>query len=86
MTPEEKQELRELCRAHLAERPRLALASSDVHRAVSRKLQCTIPEVADALELLVKLGQASKQYAKLGSTVYYQISADGQLAYERGEP
>lgn len=85
MTPAEKQELRELARAHLAERPRLALAPEDVHRALSRKMHCTIPEVADALALLVSLEQAKQVTASLGSTRYYQITAAGILAHERGE-
>lgn len=85
MNPEEKQELRELVRAHLADRPRLALTSADIHRPVSRKIHCTVPEVEDALALLRGLGQVNRKTASLGSSKYFQITAAGILAHERGE-
>lgn len=85
MTPAEKEELRELVRAHLADRPRIALSAQDLHRPISRKIHCTIPEIEDALELLCGLEQVIRTIAKLGSTKFYQISAKGTLAYERGE-
>lgn len=85
MTSADKEELRELVRAHLAERPRIALSAQDLHRPISRKIHCTIPEIEDALELLLGLGQMTRKIAKLGSTKFYQISAQGTLAHERGE-
>ncbi len=85
MTPAEKLELRELTREHLAERPRLALAAADLHRPLSRKIHCTIPEIEDALALLVSLDQVKAILPKLGSVKFYQITAAGVLAHERGE-
>lgn len=85
MTPVEKLELRELVREHLADRPRLALAAEDLHRPLSRKIHCTIPEIEDALALLVSLQQVETVIPKLGSVKFYQITAAGTLAHERGE-
>jgi len=85
MNAEQKQELRELVRQHLAERPRIGLRASDVQMRIRRQIECTTPEVEDALALLVSLGQAQAFNAQLGATKYYQITAAGILAYERGE-
>ena len=85
MSNEQKEELRRLSLRWLAERAALAFNSSSIHRGVSRDLACTQPEAEAALELLLDLGWLKDVPNKLGAIRYYQVSAAGSLAYERGE-
>lgn len=79
------EECRYEVRHHLATRSTLAQDAATIHRALSRRHDYTLAEVESALSFLVSLGHAVVRDAALGSTRYYQISAAGQLADERGE-
>lgn len=85
MTTEQKEELRRLVLRFLAERAALSYNSASVQRGVSREMAHTVPEAADALELLLDLGLVKLVPNTLGAARYYKISAAGTLAYERGE-
>ena len=85
MNPQQKEELRRLVLRYLAERAALSYNSASVQRGVSREMAHTIPEAAEALELLLDLGFLKLVPNELGASRYYRISAAGTLAYERGE-
>ncbi|MEI6605142.1 MAG: hypothetical protein WCP35_07520 [Verrucomicrobiota bacterium] len=85
MSNEQKEELRRLCLRWLAERAALAFNSSSIHRGVARDLACTLPEAEASLALLLEIGWLKEIPNKLGAIRYYQVSAAGTLAYERGE-
>lgn len=85
MTAEETEEFRRLVRKHLAERPAVALNARSIHAAVSRELRCTLPEVEDACQLFQGLGHFHQLHNSFGSVKYFQITAHGTLAHERGE-
>jgi hypothetical protein len=85
MSPEEKEELRRLIRKFYAERPATAHGCTAVQFAVAREARCTIPEVEAACAFLLDLGQLRDVPNNLGSQKYFQISAQGTLAHERGE-
>lgn len=72
-------------RHYLAVRSTLAQDAATVHRQLARKFDFTRAEVTSALVFLVSLGQAEVSPASLGSTKFYQITAKGTLAEERGE-
>ncbi len=83
MTPQE--ETRHDCLAYLAARPTLSFPSEAVTRGVRREgAAWTEQQVREALELLVGLGLATATRDPLGSTYYYQATAAGVLAHERG--
>lgn len=85
MTAEQKEELRRGLRGWLADRCALAFNASSIHRGISREVRCTVPEVEESLFLLRGLRQVTATPSQLGSTLYYQITAEGTLAHERGE-
>ncbi len=85
MTPEQKEQLRRLVLRFMAERAALSYNSASVQRGVSREMACTVPEITDALELLLDLGLLKRIENRLGAARYYQITAAGTLAYESGE-
>lgn len=70
---------------HLAIRSTLAQDVPTIHRALSRSHDFTDYEVSGALAFLDSLGHVKRTRAAMGSTVYYQITAQGTLADERGE-
>ena len=85
MNSQQKEELRRLILRFLAERAALSYNSASVQRGVSREMAHTIPEAAEALELLLDLGFLKIIPNTFGASKYYKISATGTLAYERGE-
>ena len=85
MNAEEKEEFRRLVRRFYAERPATAHSVAAVHFSVARSMACTIPEVEAACLFLKDLAQLKEVLNTMGSLKYYQISAIGTLAHERGE-
>ena len=85
MSTLQKEELRRTCLAWLAARLSLAFNVSSIQRGVNREMPCTVEEVADAMVFLNGMGLTHEVPNKLGGTKYYQISAEGILAYERGD-
>ena len=85
MTSQQKEELRRLVLRFMAERAALSYNAASVQRGVGREMAHTQPEAAEALELLLDLGWLKLVPNSLGAARYYQISAAGTLAYERGE-
>lgn len=83
--PDRAEECRYEARHYLATRSTLALDAGAVQRGLARNFDFTLAEVEAALVFLVSLGQAQTEPATLGRTKYYQITAQGQLADERGE-
>lgn len=83
--PSRAEECRYETRHHLAIRSTLAQDAATIRRSLGRRFDFTLPEVEAALTFLVKLGQVEVAPASLGSTKFYQISAPGTLADERGE-
>jgi hypothetical protein len=86
---EQKEELRYAVREQLVAAKTVALNADMLTRRVQRARAIDHPfdrtDVADALALLVSLGQASATPASLGATPYYQATAAGVLAHERGQ-
>lgn len=80
-----KEECRHDCLAFLAARPTLSFPVDAVTRGCRREGAAhTSQDVCEALELLTGLELATATRDPLGSTLYYQITAAGVLAHERG--
>ena len=80
-----KEECRHDCLAFLAARPTLSFPAEAVTRGTRRDGAAhTEQDVREALELLVGLDLATASRDPLGSTYYYQATAAGVLAHERG--
>ncbi len=79
-------DFRRAVRAHLAERPSVAQSAVTVHRHVGREFPVTLQETTAALDVLVTFGHLKSTKDPLGGRlIYYQATADGILAHERGE-
>lgn len=88
LTKTQKEDLRHAVREFLACRPTCAFTAEQAAKMLARRptLDFT-PEAEDIVEAFVFLEnftQAQKVTDELGSTVAYQITAHGVLAYERG--
>jgi hypothetical protein len=80
-----KEEIRHDCLAFLAARPTLSFPADAVERGLRREGSAASPQdVREALELLTGLDLAAATRDPLGSTYYYQATAAGVLAHERG--
>lgn len=79
--------IRETVRDYLADRPSTAHPVTAIHRVVAREAQCSEQDILDALSFLLSLSpaQATTITEPLGSRKYYQITAAGTLARERGQ-
>ncbi|MCX6997552.1 MAG: hypothetical protein NTV49_10810 [Kiritimatiellaeota bacterium] len=88
LTKTQKEELRHAAREFLACRPKLAFTAEQAQRMMARRSTLDFsPEVADVEEaffFLEGLRQASSITDELGSSVAWQITSAGTLAYERG--
>jgi hypothetical protein len=82
---EKNEEARIVVRAYLAARPSIAQSASTIHLRLKAEHELRMEQVRDALEFLTGLGQVTKRPAAMGSTLYYQITSAGVLAFERGE-
>jgi hypothetical protein len=86
---EQKEELRYAVREQLVAAKTVALNADMLTRRVQRARAIDHPfdraDVEDALALLIGLGQAKAESASLGATKFYQATAAGILAHERGE-
>lgn len=69
---------------HLATVSTTARDVPAIRRSINRNSDYTEREVSAACYFLLGLGYLTRRDDPLGSTVYYQISAAGQLADERG--
>lgn len=89
LTQPQREELRYAVREQLVAAQTVALNAEMVHRRVDRArvldFAFDVPLVDAALHLLVGLGHASVAPAPLGSTPYFQATAAGVLAHERGQ-
>ncbi len=83
--PARAEECRYEVRHHLATRSTLAQDTATIHRSLARRHDFKLEEVTAALTFLVDLAQVKQILASLGSTKFYQITAAGTLADERGE-
>jgi hypothetical protein len=85
----QKEELRFAVRECLVAAATVALSAEMVARRLERRRLVDFlfdtRDVVDALTLLVGLGHATETPAALGATKYYQATAAGVLAHERGQ-
>lgn len=84
MNNTQKEELRRLVLAWMAQRAALAFNANSVQRGVSREMSCTIPEIEEVMLFLFSLKLLDEVRNSLGAVRYFQINAEGTLAYERG--
>ena len=88
LTQPQREELRYSVREALVIAKTVALDAEMVSRRVERSrmldFEFATADVEDALAVIVGLGQATAVPATLGATVYYQATAAGVLAHERG--
>lgn len=86
-TAERAEDARYDVRHYLALRAVNAIDAATIRRHVNRQegRDYTDDEIASALQFLTDLGQVRVTIATLGSRRYYQITAVGKLAEERGE-
>ena len=89
LSQSQREDLRHAVREQLVTAQTVALTADMVRRRVDRArlLNFDAPpsDVEAALALLVSLGQATEQPDPLGATKYYQATAAGVLAHERGQ-
>lgn len=79
-------EFRRAVRAHLAERPSVAQPAETIHRHLRRQFDCSLADTAKACAVLEALNHLKSRHDELGgNTKYYQATAAGILAHERGE-
>lgn len=81
----EAEDIRYAVRNYLAARPAVSQSADTIYRGVRRETECSAEQVKDALTFLTSAEQVQMTFSGLGSTRYYQITAKGTLAYERGE-
>ena len=89
LTQPQREELRHAVREQLAAASTVALTAAMIQRRVERARMIDFPfteqDVTEALVLLIGLGQAKETPDPLGATKYYQVTAAGVLAQERGQ-
>lgn len=89
LTQPQREDLRHAVREQLVAAATVALTAEMLHRRVERARMIdfafTEQDVTEALALLIGLGQAKETPDPLGSTKYYQATAAGVLAQERGQ-
>jgi hypothetical protein len=79
-------DFRRAVRAHLAERPAVAQNAEVIHRHLRREFDCTLEETANALLFCEALGHLRVTMDPMGGpTKFYQATAPGIIAHERGE-
>jgi hypothetical protein len=88
MNENERQQLRrEECRkevlAYLAERPGLALSADAITRGL-RQYGYSLADVTAALIFKRDKGHVKCEPDADGATLYFQVTAEGTLAHERG--
>lgn len=88
LTQPQKEDLRYAVREQLVTAQTVALNAEMVLRRVQRArildFEFTVREIEEALTLLTGLDQVKATPASLGATKYYQATAAGVLAHERG--
>jgi hypothetical protein len=84
-TQQDREDLRRAVRAHLAQRPGIAQCAATLQSRVRRECPCNVAQVTAAAKFLVALGHLAETPDSLGATPYYQATAAGILAHERGE-
>lgn len=89
LTQPQREDLRHAVREQLVHASTVALNAAMLARRIRRTrlldFAFTDDEVAAAAAFLVSLGQAREIPAALGATLYYQATAAGVLAHERGQ-
>lgn len=85
MNLDQREDLRRFVLGFLAKRSACAFNCVSVQNTVRRDMPCTEDEVEETLQFLKSLGFVEEVPNKMGSRRYYQISAAGTLAHERGE-
>lgn len=84
----QREELRYALREQLVVAKTVALSAEMLQRRVERTrlldFGFTVADAEDALAVIVGLGHAREEPHPLGATKYYQATAAGVLAHERG--
>lgn len=84
-----KEELRFATREQLVAAKTVALTADMLMRRIQRSQAVDFlfdaRDVEDALAVIVGLGHATANHNSLGATKYYQATAAGVLAHERGQ-
>lgn len=88
MTEQERQQIRreegrKAFRAYLANRPGLSLSLDAIQRGLRNEGGYSHEECKDIAAYLISKGHIKVDPDSDGATPYYQITADGTLAYER---
>lgn len=88
LTQPQREDLRYAVREQLANAQTVALNAQMIFRRVERarllNFSFTAEDVEATLAFLVSYGHAEEKPAPLGATNYYQATAAGVLAHERG--
>ena len=83
---QDKADFRRAVRAHLAERPSVSQAPATIHRHAGREFAATLQDTIDACVFLELSGHLTSHHDPMGGkTLYYQATAAGVLAHERGQ-
>ena len=68
---------------YLAQRQSIAQTSAVIHRIIKLQYPCEEQDVRDACTFLTSKGYLTPHVEGLGSSLYYQATAEGVLAWER---
>jgi hypothetical protein len=77
-----REESRREVLAYVAERAGVALSANQIKRGLRDRF--TLADVCAAIGFLVSKGFVKQEPDPMGATLYFQITADGTLAHERG--
>ena len=81
---QEREECREAALEYLAARPAIAQRAETIWRRLKKENPSySLDDVKAALEFLCEKKLLKKMTEELGSSIFYQVSADGQLYVER---
>ena len=89
MAAHTNESLRLAAREVLATRPGIALDARGIRRRIEQDqlvdFRFTDDELRAALAVLIALRQAGVEHGPLGATEHFQATAEGILAFERGQ-
>lgn len=79
-------DFRRAVRAHLAERPHVSQTAETIHRHVRRQYDSSLDDTKKAIAVLLAFRHLKALDDPMGGcTKYFQSTAEGILAHERGE-
>lgn len=80
---QQREDARKAVRAYLARRPGISLGIPAIARGLKHEGAFSEEQVSDAANHLVGRGHVAREYDGDGASQYFQITAEGELYFER---